>query len=188
MKKTIIKSWLTLLAICAFDLTVSAESLDLSEGTLSLGGNVAFNLDGELSGTKKMEYNIGARLPIEYFLLDNFSLTLDLGALFNFGGGDAEKNSALAGLSVAYYFDSGSSFTPYLGAGVLSRWSLGTTKAMFLDVPVKLGFLLAMNSSVAIDFGVMAKLGIPVSGGQADVSKPIAISAGVGYLGLRGYF
>lgn len=176
MNKWIKKSLLVLSLGSMMAMPVAAESLDLSEGTMSAGGLVGLNMKGNLSPST-WKYNLGGIVTLDYFLIDNLSLGLTLGANYKFG--DNSSFGFGGGLGVNYFFDMGSNISPYLSVAA----NVGKVGAIWAaSIPVGVGLLVAMNSSVGLVFGVNATFGIPFKGG------PTTFDMGVGYAGVKAFF
>lgn len=177
------KSLLVLSLGSLMAMPLAAESLDLSEGTMAAGGALGLQINNPLTGgdlaPSNWGYTAGGSLALDYFLIDNLSLGLNLGGTYSFGGSTGMDNGFFFGLGVSYYFDMGSNIAPYLsvGANITKYGPWG------LEVPAGLGLLVAMNSSVGLVFGVNARFKIPFGG--TDSTK---FSMGVGYAGVKAFF
>ena len=183
MNKWIKKSLLVLSLGSMMAMPLAAESLDLSEGTMSTGGMLGLNMGGEMS-PKTWNYTLAGDISLDYFIIDNLSLNLLLGGQYTFG--DATDANPLAnlngfnfGLGMNYYFDMGSNISPYLAvAATVGKIPDG----WYAKVPVSVGLLAAMNSSVALVFGVKADFTIPFGGNGTRFNM------GVGYAGVKAFF
>lgn len=184
MKKLIIKAISTASLVLLFAIPAQAESLDLSEGTMAIGGSAGISLNSDVAfgDFGNGAWVAGADLSFQYFFMNNFSFALELHGDYGFGG--ANDKGVGIGAAIAYYFDTGSNLSPYLGAGVHSDWDFSATTDWELHFPVTVGLLVAMNSSVALDFGIKADIGVPLNGGDAHLDK----GSGGGYMGVRAFF
>ena len=175
-----------------------AEDLQLTSGTMNLGGAAAFSIDMMMpdQGDSQTGFSLVLIPQVGYFVIDNLEVIgrLNLGMFFGDLyeteiGGETYGAPTLVGFDVGakYHIPLGS-FVAYAGLMVGMFFNIPdgdipnaeTTKRFDLTVP--LGILLPMNSHVAIDLGVAIayKMGLDDQGDTLNVP--------IGYLGIQGFF
>lgn len=174
-------------AILALGLLVSAasanaEKLDLSEGTMTVGGNLQFRINptqiNSLTGAS-MVWDIN--LQGGYFIMDNFELQAVLTS-----GGTFTNPVTLAsvgfGLGARYYFDVGSCLFPYIGVAPGFVWRQAGSQ-WSVRLPVSAGMLIGLNSHVALDVGATA-------GFAWNLTTPgtTIFDMSAGYAGVKAFF
>jgi len=188
---------LTTLSICLLTLwTVGAhaEKLDLAEGTMSLGGVATFVVNSYIPGQPIVLDSIPSNafgwntsLSFGYFVVDGLSLDFD----FTTQGRFTDPVSG-AGVGVAvgtrYFFDLDSMFVPYAGILPGSTWYNGfngNDSFWTLNLTFTSGFLIALNSQVAVDIGARGTLGWGLS--QSSLVGTY-LDAAIGYMGAKAFF
>lgn len=164
--------------------SASAERLDLSEGAMTIGGRLAFEIKAnDISNVLPMERKMPIILEGGYFIFDNWEVDVSLGTTLVFNVPiEAAVN---LGLGTKFYFDTDSMFYPYIatlptviwnGAGLVSNWSI--------RLPVMAGILVGLNSHVALDVGATAGFTWQLNSG----TSPTGFDLAVGYVGVRSFF
>ena len=150
-----------------------AEKLNLSKGTMMLGGagNAHLKAKGMDVGNGTWEHR--GNIEFGYFVIDRLAVLASLG-----GGGPfsitAPFTKAEAGVGVSYAFDINSIVSPYLG----TKGIFGFMPAMTYGLEVNTGILIALNQHVAVDLGL--KVGYNFTNKE--------LSGALGFVGVRGFF
>lgn len=180
-----------------------AEDLQLTAGTMSVGGVASFSIDMSMPDQEGLEDETGFTLAIipqfGYFVIDNLELVGRINLAMWFGdlwttdaGGqeiDIFPKQIGFDLGAKYHIPLGS-FVAYAGLMIGMNFSIpdsdlegeaGETKKR-LDLAVPLGILMPMNAHVALDLGIMVayKMGLDDQGSVLNVP--------IGYLGIQGFF
>lgn len=171
---------------------LSAETLNLTAGTMTSGGALGLNYKSadwsnwstsNLSG--KAEFNFG------YFVVDNLALIFDIAGAGKFTIANAGQKFSL-GINLMYAIDTGTMVRPYgqfgaFGAFVNSDSTAvppTTTSNWAWGVKPAVGLLVGLNEHVALDFGVQANLQFPIT----STTDKTSLEGGVGYFGVRAFF
>ncbi len=167
-----------------------AEDLQLTKGTMELGGQLSFDIDMAIpeEGDSETGFMLGAMPSFGYFLMDNLELA---GAIvFEKGFGDLYDNDVYTlpmifgfGVGAKYYIPMGS-MVIYAGAMVGMTMTIpdeGDTLKTF-DLIVPLGILMPLNTHVGLDLGVM----VTYSMGLDDQGSMLHVP--IGYLGVKAFF
>jgi hypothetical protein len=164
-----------------------ADDLQLTSGTMQLGGSATFDIDMMMpdEGDSTTGFALNIMPTAGYFLMDNLELN---GMLkFGMGFGDLyEHSSKLIGFAVGakYYIPMGS-MVPYAGAMIGMGFTIpdeGDT-AKELDIIVPLGLLMPLNAHLALDLGVQVIYAMSLEDGGISV-----LHVPIGYLGVQGFF
>jgi hypothetical protein len=172
-----------------------AQDLQLTKGTMQLGGVASFSIDMQMpdEGDSTTGFSLILIPEAGYFVIDNLELAgrLNLGMFFGdlyevCVGTDCTAAPKLLGFDVGakYYIPMGS-IVPYAGLMVGMFFNIpdegDTTKRFDLTVP--LGILMPLNEHVAIDLGlaVVYKMSLEDNGGST-------LNVPIGYLGIQGFF
>ena len=181
LTKTLFAIWLSVLPASG----ARAENLDLTEGTITTGGQAVLILNRvPIDSVKGSNFGYNIDLSLGYFIMDDLEIDLQLGS----GGQFTSPVTGLTmnfGLGGRYYFAMGDVYHPYFGAMVQFDWTKDGTRNWNLNVPLSLGLLLALNSHVAIDLGLTAGLGWGLWTGAGSTPN---IFGHVGYVGVRAFF
>lgn len=175
MKKIILNALLIALTLST---SASAKTkLSLGAGSMNAGGSMQMPIIIPKDGDTLVGLNFSP--TFNYFVVRNFSLGF---------AGSVERASLTAknlpwnfslGLSTKYYFDLGPIY-PYVGGGVAMGWKTQIEGLNFIfSAPV--GVLVALNSHVALDFGVPINFYFNRDG-YFGAKLPI------GYLGVQAFF
>ena len=172
-----------------------AEDLQLTAGTMQLGGVASFSIDMTMpdEGDSTTGFSLVLIPQAGYFVIDNLELVgrINLGMFFGdlyevCVGTECTGAPKLLGFDVGakYHIPMGS-IVPYAGLMVGMFFTIpeeGDTQKRF-DLTVPLGILMPLNSHVALDLGVaiIYKMSLE-DGGGSTLNVPI------GYLGVQGFF
>ncbi len=164
-----------------------AEDLQLTKGTIQLGGSVTFSLDMFIpdEGDKETGFMLRAMPSGGYFLMDNLAL---VGALsFGKGFGKLYKDwfPMEFGIDVgAKYFIPMGSMAIYAGAmvGMTMLKPDEGDSSKWLDIIVPVGILIPMNAHIGIDLGMHLGYHMGLDDQGSSLGVPI------GYLGVQGFF
>jgi hypothetical protein len=149
-----------------------AEKLDLSKGTMSLGGAAWVGQQAPNSSfIGGMEHS--AEVAFGYFVINRLAVfgSLGWGGKFSF---DSILNNVTVGAGVGYAFDINSIVSPYLGATL----NLHYASDISWGGSGMTGILIALNQHVAVDLGL--RVGYNVTRGSW--------LNGLGFAGVRGFF
>lgn len=188
---------LTTLTLCLLGLLpigAHAEKLDLSEGTMSLGGVATFVVNSYIPGQPVILDSIPSNafgwntsLSFAYFVVDNLSLDFD----FMTQGRFTDPVSG-AGVGIAigsrYFFNMNSMLVPYAGIMPGTTWYNGFNGGdsfWTFNLAVTGGFLIALNSHVALDIGARASLGWGLTPNSLVGTY---LDAVIGYVGGKAFF
>jgi len=176
-----------------------AQDLQLTAGTMSLGGISTFSIDMNIpdEGDSETGFSLILIPEMGYFVIDNLELIgrLNLGMFFGDLytteiGGEEYSASTLVGFDVGakYHIPLGS-FVAYAGIMVGMFFTIpdsdieGADTEKRFDLTVPLGILMPMNEHIAVDLGVMIayKMSLEDHGGSI-------LNVPIGYLGVKGFF
>ena len=166
--------------------SLSAETLNLTAGTMTSGGDLSVRYRADAVGT----YNAGgwtggANFNFGYFVIDNLALTFDVGGAGKLTTATDPTRMFSLGINLMYAIDTGTMVRPYGQIGGFGAWSNPTNGVIWLaGVKPAIGLLVGLNEYVALDFGVQAKISFPVSPSTGNTS----LDGGVGYFGVRAFF
>ena len=177
------------LVVCFAAVPALGAELDLSAGTMQLGGNVSFR--GEVvapdGGDNVTGYELSFSPNFGIFVVEGLELLVRVTAQASFGDLN-ENDSNLYGFDggVRYHFPT-TAVVPYvgveLGYSVLvpkGGSSLDDLDIFNLSIPA--GILIALNESVAVDVGVRFNYQELLDGSGSIINVP------VGYLGVQAFF
>ncbi len=168
------------------------DDLDVSAGTMSLGGALSFPMNFPKGGAP--EVRVGITPSFGYFFVDGvdffvsakFERVLKASATNTFGGSPVDLNNHWGvGVGINYYIDLGSPAFPYLGANGDFAWNGDGTD---ITATVPLGVLVSLNEHVAIDFGIPVGIKFGVGKALAANNGYAGISINPGYLGVKAFF
>jgi len=176
-----------------------AEDLQLTAGTMQLGGGAAFSIDMVMpeEGDSQTGFSLILIPQVGYFVIDNLEVIgrLNLGMFFGDlyeieAGGETYGAPTLVGFDVGakYHIPLGS-FVAYGGIMVGMFFNIpdsdieGAETEKRFDITVPLGILLPMNSHVALDLGVAIAYKMSLEDGGSDT-----LNVPIGYLGIQGFF
>jgi hypothetical protein len=188
LKQTILAMGLMLTAFSA-----NADKLDLSQGTMSTGGIIAFQIrPGTLADPTTLDEVSGADMgwaidfQLGYFIMDNFSLDFDLTSRGTFTNPLSDTGVGL-GLGAHYYLNLGSMINPYMAVLPNVEWNNGngSESIWVFNLPISLGVLIGLNSHVALDVGARVNFGWGLSDDSFDGT---AFDLTVGYVGIKAFF
>jgi hypothetical protein len=175
----------TSLLLSAF--VANADKLDLSEGTMTTGGSVAFSIDpSPISNIPETSLRWGINVDFGYFIIDNLALNAQVLT----GGHFSNTADAFAGggIGAHYYFCLDSMINPYVGLVPQIVWyntpRSATNANWNIRLPVSAGILIALNQHVALDIGAEAGFSWGLSTGASGTGFDMT----VGYFGVRGFF
>ena len=185
MKKVYIVLFVMFLA-CWGSKNASAEALDLSQGTWSVGGIAVLNTGVfDLGGDTEEIGTLFVSVTGGYFLLNNLELVAGLNTHRTLFGSSLHQTSISGELGLNLYFLDGS-IRPYVGASVSGGGQFfddGTVaNSTSLGGAVSLGTLIGLNKHVALDLGVNIFLSYSTS------SRSTSLSNNVGFIGARVFF
>lgn len=203
------KTAIALAAIAAAALATPALAQDgKTYVQVNLGGNVAGTVDGELtiapdtfSGEADLETGLfasvalggttasGISAEIEVLQLTTDIDTADIEAALG-GPFDASLETLGTVINVAYNFDTGNQFTPYVGAGVgygETQWELdgGEAEEKGIIWQLKAGATYALSDTVTLDAGYRYITLPKTSYSEPGVSLEIETAAHVLTIGAR---
>lgn len=162
-----------------------ADTLDLSEGTMTTGGRAGlFLAPTPINSIKGGNFGYAIDLTFGYFIFDNFEIDAKVGSQGLFSN-PVTGLGFNVGLGARYNFDLGSMIYPYIGVLPEFVWVKDGNQNWQFNLPVSLGILASLNSHVALDFGVTAGLGWGLYKGASSTPN---LSAGLGYMGVRAFF
>ncbi len=185
-----------------------AEKLDLSEGTMEIGGYATIGYGGVLGNTnnvanKTSEWDGTVAVNFGYFVVDNLMLSINVQASGLLGvqiaGTNIIGNSVLnlesaagAGVGIGYFFDTGSIVYPYLNANVNFLWDNGgvnpinfNNNAFVIQVNPAVGILIGLNKHVALDLGASFDFNINATNANTSANT---WGVNMGYVGVRAFF
>lgn len=174
-----------------------AEDLQLTSGTMTLGGVASFSIDMNMpdEGDSETGFTLGLIPQAGYFVIDNLEVVGRINLAMFFGdlyetevGGETYGLPKYIGfdLGAKYYIPMGS-MVPYAGLMVGMTFMIpdqddADTEKRF-DLTVPLGVLMPLNAHVALDLGLMVVYKMSLEdGGGSTLNVPI------GYLGVQGFF
>ena len=177
-----------------------AEDLQLTAGTMSLGGIGTFSMDMTMpdQGDGETGFSVILLPQMGYFVIDNLevvgrlNLGMFFGDLYTTEGTPEISASTLVGFDVGakYYIPLGS-FVAYGGLMVGMLFTIPDSDLPApadevqkrFDLTVPLGILLPMNSHIAIDLGLAIAYKMSLEDGGTDT-----LNVPIGYLGVQGFF
>jgi len=165
-----------------------AQSSPTSQGRWSLGGSATLKYEYNKFRTAHFGYSF--RPQASYFVLDGLELSggVILANFLNRGDIRDPRMDPLnnfnwgLGLGVHYFFQTGSTFQPYVGfdfGTIMVEWEFKQI-VWFLQVPVGVAWFISPD--VAIDFG------IPISLDFSSTAIFEKFTISLGYLGVRAFF
>ena len=164
-----------------------AEDLQLTKGTMQLGGTASFDIDMIIpdEGDNETGFALRAIPSFGYFIMDN--LALSGGLIFGMGFGDLYENSMTDlgfGLGTEYYIPMGS-MVIHAGAALGMQFMIpeegDTVKILAIQVP--LGILFPLNAHLGLDVGVQIHYLMSLEDNGASM-----LHVPIGYLGVKGFF
>jgi len=190
------KAVLVALALLIMAPAANAGELELTKGTMQLGGVATFDIDMNMpdKGDSVTGFALDVAPEFGYFIIDN--LELFVGANAGMGFGDMYENAAKTfGFGIgAKYFMAFGPVIGYAGLGVGMGFvmtddeTIGevtiegtTTKALAIGVP--LGVLYPFNEHVAMDLGTVISYNMSLEDGGASF-----LNVPIGYLGVQAFF
>ncbi len=150
-----------------------AEKLDLSKGTMMLGGAGHLHLKATGGDVGNGTWAHKGSIEFGYFVIDRLAVTASLGGEGPFSLTNTFTKAG-AGVGVAYAFDINSIVSPYLGA----KGVVGFKPAMTWGIEGNAGILIALNQHVAVDLGL--KVGYNFTNKE--------LNGALGFVGVRGFF
>ena len=177
--------FIEMIFLCFFSLAVQAEGVKLPKMTMSIGGRAAMPMSFNRHGEFELAADIAPRFGI--FLIDNLELATEFTTQFKYIFSAQERQVRTPvkwGLSseVAYYFNTPSIITPYIGAGLgfrIMNWNL---LSINLTWHVPIGMLIALEKNFAIE------LGLGIKGFMSFRSLAQKIEFSPGFIGFRYFF
>jgi|GEM_PF-5745581 len=175
----------TSLLLSAF--VANADKLDLSEGTMTTGGTVAFKIDpSPINNITGANLAWVVNVDFGYFIIDNLALNVQAMTAGHFE--TANDATVGGGIGAHYYFDLGSMINPYIGLVPQILWSNtivpATNSNWNIRLPISAGVLIGLNQHVALDIG--AEVGF--SWGLSTGATGTGFDMTVGYVGVRAFF
>ncbi len=174
--------------------SLSAQALDLSEGTMSLDGKLGVSMSGagnDLVNIKALgdaQWYGNLNFGLGYAVIDGLFLDINVKGTWGFTAASKSRNSVGVGFGLDYYFDTSSIIYPYLGASGGVNWKPNNddngTSALFGDVTPKVGFLVSLNESVALDVGAAVPFNIQKKGTEYVTT----MGFNVGWVGIKAFF
>jgi hypothetical protein len=168
----------TFFALLANTELLARTRLSLDRGTMQVGGHATLPITIAKGGSA----NVGLSLipQFGYFLARSFSLEGSLGLQKLSLTSDRIPWTFSLKLIAKYHFDLGGLLYPYIGLGGGFQWETQKNNMNFvLIAPV--GLLIALNSYVALDFGIPMSF-VFNSEGFSYAYLP------VGYIGVQMFF
>lgn len=164
------------------------KTLQLSQGTMELGGVAAFNADvympDQLDNQSGFVINLDPMAG--YFLAQGLEVAARLG--FGLYLGEMYENSSVQlgfSLGVRYFLAIEGTILPYAGAAIGMNFVMpedgDVQKNMSVELPI--GMMVPLNAHVALDLGL--RINYLVSLAEHGGSK---LNIPVGYLGIRAFF
>lgn len=152
--------------------------LSLSHGTMKVGGHMQMPIMIPKDGKTSVGVNLAPSFA--YFVAKSFAIGVNAGVLRqNLTAKNAPWGFSV-GLNGTYYIDLLGPLYPYVGAGAAITWKT-KIEGFDYELSVPVGMLIALNTSVAIDFGVPVNF-IFNNDGYLGARLP------VGYLGVQAFF
>ncbi len=173
----------------------SAEPLDLSAGTMQLGGSLTFNTISLVpdEGDSRTMYTLSFQPTFSAFVAKGLQIGGGLGALAWFGdGAEYMSTSVNVFVLVRYVIDTRTIVSPYFGGRFGASFYLpadesssdDTSTALFVSVPM--GVLLALNKHVALNLGLSVDVYAWLDGDYME--DMVQIQVPVGYVGVEAFF
>lgn len=189
----------TLLAALSIATSSFAYDLDLNQGAMTIGGQVNANYNISNLGSGAGVLAVGGKFSMSFFAVDYLSAGFNLigTGVFNYTGSPTTSwGDAGGGFNLNGYFWTGTDVYPYLGINGNVMWSQSSPKGnkntVRIDIVPEVGFLVALNDYVALNFGVDATFLFPLTNtaATAGVKNPetIGVNLGGGYIGVKGFF
>jgi len=189
MRKSISIKVMLVASFLLSSFVANADKLDLSEGTMTTGGNASFRIaEDNFSTISGADMGWSLNVDFGYFIIDNLSIDVNVSTSGTFTN---PISNAMVGGGIGghYYFDLGSMINPYIALQAQILWSDNgdavTNANWDIRVPVSAGVLIGLNSHVALDLGVQAGFTWGLS--SASSATP-AFDLTVGYVGVRAFF
>lgn len=168
-------NYLAAAMIGLFSLNAEASDLDLSPGTLALGGSASVTLN-----TTTDVHALRIAPAFGYFIAENVELALSLHYSTNLG---EESGSLLgAGLGVLGYLDLGNVLLKSGGVFAVYGSFYDGSSVTLLEIVVPLMLVVPLSSSVAVNTGLLVQVFISPDGGDPMVQLPM------GFLGVSAYY
>jgi hypothetical protein len=168
-----------LIATCFSGGIFAKTALDLSKGTVELGGSIQLPIRIPKGGSTLVGLHIAPEF--KYFTTRGFSLGLSTTVARDSLTGEGVPWVFSIGASGTYYFDLAAAVYPYLGAAGSMSWQTQKNKDMIFSIAAPVGILVALNSRVALDVGVPITF-VFTKDGFSEARLPI------GYIGVRAFF
>lgn len=171
-----------------------AESIDMSAGTMELGGTASLRMVWDRKfkwgqdGSENFSVGVQLNPHLGVFLTEGFEMSLE---------GIVEKGlyesnplyQVVSGirwgalLGMRYFFDTDTVISPYLGVALgLTAWNKPNKDTITGLGRFPIGILIALNEHVGVN------IGIPVDVTYGIVSRVIRVELPVGYLGVMAFF
>lgn len=163
------------------------SDLDVSAGTMTLGGALSFPMRfNKAQPGSFVDVNVSPEFG--YFVIDGLELAIGATYARNLWSGSpnfqAQNNWGVkAGLD--YYFDLGSPAFPFLGAQGWFEWHGDGTD---IQIYIPLGVLVSLNEYVGVSFAIPVKVGFAAGKSEASRNGYAFVSLDPGYLGLKAFF
>lgn len=164
-----------------------AETVDLSEGTMTAGGTGSFYwTDNSLRDLNDSQFGLKVDASFGYFAFDNFVVNFSLSEDVKFDHGIRQNTFGL-GVGPQYFFNTDTIFVPYVGGKMGFSWANGDVSIWRVNVTPQVGVLISLNTHVALDLGLAPTFFWDLNGPNRDESWP-GLDMSLGYFGVRAFF
>ncbi|MBH1988897.1 MAG: hypothetical protein I8H75_00895 [Myxococcaceae bacterium] len=170
-----------LLAFMFIALSSMAEKFELSEGSMSAGGQAMLNYSSpDISDWNADYLNLGVAVNGGFFFLKNLAGVVDAQLTGQISDRMESKRRYQFATGIWYAVDTKSNYYPYvqlLGyvSNVASGWSAGLMPS--------LGLLVGLSAQLALDFGFISRIDFAISREGST-----ALELGTGFVGIRAFF
>jgi hypothetical protein len=171
----------------------AAEPLDLTAGTMQLGGSLSFvsNIYLPDEGDSQTMYLLSVQPTFSAFVVKGLEIGGGLGAQAWFGDNSEYMSTSInLFVLVRYVIDTKSIVSPFFGGRFGVAISIPDEESNAdtgygVAVSLPMGVLLALNKRVAISLGLSVDVTAWMSGSMEDT---VVVSVPVGYLGVEAFF
>jgi hypothetical protein len=172
----------------------AAETLDVSAGTMQLGGSLTFNtrtdIDTDSDDDKATMYILSVQPTFSAFVAKGLELGGGLGATAYFGDNTDYYNTQVnLFVLVRYVISTGSIVSPYVGGQLGIGFNIPDDDAgdnsYAIHAAFPAGILLALNQHVALNIGLAVEVDAWIAGDWKDL---VTVSIPVGYMGVEAFF
>ena len=182
---------LTTLALTLMTTPAYAAELDLTAGTMQLGGTVNFRGQVFQPDSEDVDSISGYELTFSpgfgIFVAEGLQILANVGVNVGFGELNENQSNVYSIDGGVRYFFPTSSVVPYVGIQlgfslVVPKGDGAGDNSEALEIIVPAGALIPLNESVALDLGIRMNYTTFLSGGGSFIDVPF------GFLGVRAFF